>query len=61
MLQAARVVGAQDSEWTRIVDATFGTASDREWEEVMTEVVGFAELSREEVTQIIRTRTDCEQ
>lgn len=60
LLQAARVVGAQDGQWERIVDATFGTASDADWEQEMREVVGLAELSREEVSQIIRTRTDCE-
>jgi RAD50-interacting protein 1 len=60
LLQAARVVGAQDGEWTRVVNATLGTASDAEWEAAMVEVVGFAELSRDEVGQIIRTRTDCE-
>lgn len=60
LLQAGRIVGAQGEVWERVVDATFGTLSDSEWEEVMVEVAGWAELTREEVGQIIRTRTDCE-
>lgn len=60
LLQAARVVGAQDEEWKKVVDTTFGVASDVEWEKEMRELVGYAELSREEVSQVIRTRTDCE-
>ena len=60
LLQAARVVGAQGELWAQVVDATLGVASDEQFEEAMRELVGFAELSREDVTQIIRTRTDCE-
>ena len=60
LLQAARVVGAQDDVWTRLVDATLGMADDDTWEAQMRELVGVAELSREEVGQVIRTRTDCE-
>ena len=53
-------MGAQDEGWDKIVDATFGMASDGEWEKEMKVLVGFAELSREEVGQVIRTRIDCE-
>ncbi|GJE85916.1 RINT-1 family protein [Phanerochaete sordida] len=60
LLQAARVVGATGAVWARVVDATLGTAGDEEWEAAMLELVGFAELTREEVGQIVRTRTDCE-
>ncbi|KAF7792494.1 hypothetical protein EIP86_003535 [Pleurotus ostreatoroseus] len=58
LLQAARVVGAQGEEWTRVVDATLGPTTDEEWERVMVDVVGFAELGREEVSQVILTRMD---
>lgn len=60
LLQAARVVGAEGELWEKVVDATFGTASDQDWEAAMVDLVGFAELTREEVGQVIRTRTDCE-
>ena len=60
LLQAARIVGAQDGEWEKVVEGTFGMGSDAEWEEGMVENAGFSELTREEVGQVIRTRTDCE-
>lgn len=59
LLQAARIVGAQGEQWDAIVDATLGTAADQEWEDAMVQHVGFAKLGREEVGQIIRTRSDC--
>lgn len=59
LLQAARIVGAQDDGWRRVVDATLGTATDEEWEAVMVETLGLSELTRQDVGQIIRTRTDC--
>ena len=59
LLQAARIVGAQGDAWTKVVDITLGPASDEEWETAMTELVGYAELGREEVSQILRSRTDC--
>lgn len=61
LLQAARIVGAQGDEWQKVVDVTLGTATDEEWEAVVLDLVGFAEIGREEMGQIIRTRTDCPQ
>ncbi|KAI0706059.1 RINT-1 family protein [Cytidiella melzeri] len=59
LLQAGRIIGAQGEAWMKIVDATLGTGSDGDWEAVMVDVVGLAELSREDVSRVIRTRADC--
>jgi len=60
LLQASRLIGAEGKRWHTVVDTTFGVSGDHEWEETMLNTVGFAELSREEVGQILRTRADCE-
>ncbi|KAI0724222.1 RINT-1 family protein [Cerioporus squamosus] len=59
-LQAVRLLAAEGDAWTKIVDATFGMASDGEWEEVMLDTVGLCEFPREEVQGILRRREDCE-
>jgi RAD50-interacting protein 1 len=61
LLQAARIIAAQGEAWTEIVEATFGTGSDRDWEAAMGNIVGLAELSREDASRVIRTRVDCDQ
>ena len=60
LLEAGRIVGADGEAWTKIVDSTFGVLNDEEWEKVLTEMVGFSELGREDVGQVIRSRTDSE-
>ncbi|KAH9949502.1 RINT-1 family protein [Amylocystis lapponica] len=60
LLQASRLVGAEGALFRKAMDATLGITGDQEWEEVMLETVGLAHLSREEASQILRTRTDCE-
>ncbi|TFK93535.1 hypothetical protein K466DRAFT_572441 [Polyporus arcularius HHB13444] len=59
-LQAARLLATEGEVWTKVVDATFGMASDGEWEEVMLDTVGLCEFPREEVQGILRRRADCE-
>ncbi|KAK7694298.1 hypothetical protein QCA50_001480 [Cerrena zonata] len=60
LLEASRIVGADGEAWRKIVDSTFGVLNDEEWEAVLTEMVGFSELGREDVGQVIRSRTDSE-
>lgn len=60
LLEAGRIVGADGEAWTKIVDSTFGVLNDEEWEKVLIEMVGFSELGREDVGQVIRSRTDSE-
>lgn len=59
-LLAARLLAGEGPEWNKIVEATFGTMSDTEWEETMLEGVGLCEMPREEVQQVLRRREDCE-
>jgi RAD50-interacting protein 1 len=58
MLQAGRILGADDGLWRKIVLTTFGGHDDTDWEQAMSEAVGFSELDRQEVQQIIQTRSD---
>lgn len=59
LLQAGRLVGADGDSWTTLVNATFGTQTNAEWERVMLETLGLTELAREDAGQILRRRTDC--
>ncbi len=59
-LQAARLLATEGEVWTKVVDATFGMASDGEWEDIMLDAVGLCEFPREEVQGILRRRADCE-
>lgn len=58
LLQAGRIVAADGDTWKSVVESTFSVRDDQEWEKRMLELVGFSELSREEVGQVIRTRAD---
>ncbi|CAL1696309.1 unnamed protein product [Somion occarium] len=60
LLEAGRIVGADGETWRKLVDSTFGTLGDEEWEKVLSELVGFSELSREDVGQVIQARVDSE-
>jgi hypothetical protein len=57
-LQATRILGAEDGVWRKIVLVTLGGHDDQTWAEAMMESVGVSELSREEVTNVIRARVD---
>lgn len=59
LLQAGRLVGADGDSWTTLVNATFGTQTNAEWEQVMLETLGLTELVKEDASQILRRRTDC--
>lgn len=60
LLQASRLIALEGNQWQKVVDSTFGVTADQEWEDVMLDIVGTTELSREEVSQVLRTREDCE-
>ncbi|PCH33328.1 hypothetical protein WOLCODRAFT_111625 [Wolfiporia cocos MD-104 SS10] len=61
LIQASRLLGAEGARWQEALDATFGVTGDQEWEDKMLEIAGFADLSRQEVAQILRVRADCVQ
>lgn len=60
LMQAASLAGADGDTWTAVVGSTFGSHNEPEWEQMMEEVVGSAELTREEVMRMLRHREDCE-
>jgi hypothetical protein len=57
-LQAARILGADDGVWRKIVLVTLGGHDDEKWKEAMKEAVGVCELEREEATNVIKMRSD---
>ncbi|KAI0032485.1 TIP-1 family-domain-containing protein [Vararia minispora EC-137] len=59
LLQGARLIGLDGTEWERVLEASFGMGSDEEWEGIVEEVLGGTELSREEVCALAKTREDC--
>jgi hypothetical protein len=61
LVQAGRILGADDEVWTEILKVSFDDVGPdaEEWETRVTELIDGAELSREEVRMIARTREDC--
>jgi hypothetical protein len=60
LLEAGRLLSVEGENWHRILDATFGTTSDEVWEQLLVDVVGVAEMRRDEVGQVLRVREDCD-
>ena len=60
LLQASRLIALEGDQWQRVVLSTFGATTDQDWDDIMLDMVGATELSREEVGQVLRTREDCE-
>ncbi|KAJ3570874.1 hypothetical protein NP233_g4116 [Leucocoprinus birnbaumii] len=59
LLQAGRLIALDGDLWDKVVDSTFGTASQDEWGEVMRTSTGHSELSRDTVRNVLRRRDDC--
>lgn len=55
-LEAARLAGLELTEWDKVANATFGAISDDAWQDVMVEVIGFSEMERDEVGEILKRR-----
>jgi hypothetical protein len=60
LVEAGRLVASQGAAWEKIRDSTFGMAGDEEWEKGILDIVGMSELTRDEVSVILLTRTDCD-
>jgi hypothetical protein len=58
LLTAARVLGAEDGVWRKLVLVTLGGHDDAAWRDAVADAIGVCELNREEVAQVIRTRID---
>jgi hypothetical protein len=59
LVQASRVLGADDEFWMRILKLSFDDVGLEEWEARMVELMDGVELSREEIRMVARTREDC--
>ncbi len=59
LVQAGRVLGADDEVWMRILKISFDDVGQEDWETRMMELMDGVELSREEIRMIARTREDC--
>lgn len=59
LVQAGRILGADDEVWTRILKVSFDDVGMEEWENLISELIEGADLSREEIRMIARTREDC--
>lgn len=60
LVEAGRVLGADDEVWARILKVTFDdNVGAEEWETRVAELIDGTELSREETRMISRTREDC--
>ena len=60
LVQAGRVLGADDEVWTRILKVSFDDGVGvEEWENRISELMDCADISREEFRMIARTREDC--
>jgi len=60
LLQAGRLLSAEEDVWTAILDATFGRQSDDEWEHAVHGHLGSLQLDREDVAKILQMREDCD-
>ncbi|KAF8058265.1 TIP-1 family-domain-containing protein [Lyophyllum atratum] len=60
LLQAGSLASAEGDTWAAIVEVTFGTQTDEEWELAMTPAIGSVELGRAEVIRTLRRREDCD-
>jgi RAD50-interacting protein 1 len=56
LLTAGRLVGLDDDSWKEVVDVTSRMSNDDEWKAVLDAIVGFCDLSREVVQQVLYTR-----
>lgn len=58
LLQAARLASAEGELLAAILDATFGSQTEEEWENSMAQITGPVEMGREEVARILKRRSD---
>jgi len=56
LYQAGKLVSMEGDLWDRVLDLTFKTKSNEEWENEMMEAVGVCELSQEDAAKVLRSR-----
>jgi hypothetical protein len=60
LFQAAKLASAEGDVWSTIVDVTFSSKTEEEWEAAMAQITGSVEMTREEVATILKRRSDCD-
>lgn len=58
LLQAGRLVALEGELWQKVVEQTFGSESDTDWENMMVDALGMMELGRDEVGTLLMCRED---
>ena len=58
LLQAGRLVALDGELWEKVVEQTFGSESDCDWENMIVDALGMKELGRDEVGTLLKRRED---
>ena len=58
LLQAGRLAALEGEPWQKVVEQTFGSESDSDWEITMVDALGMPELGRDEVGTLLKCRED---
>ena len=60
LLQAGRLVALEGEPWEKVVEQTFGSKSDFDWENTIVDALGMTELGRDEVGRLLKRREEYE-
>jgi len=58
LLQAGKLASLEGESWEKVVEKTFGSESDSDWENMVVNLLGITELSRDEVGTLLKRRED---
>ena len=58
LLQAGRLAALEGEPWQKVVEQTFGSGSDSDWEITIIDALGMSELGRDEVSTLLKCRED---
>ena len=58
LLEAGRLVALEGEPWKKVVEQTFGSESDSDWENTVVDALGMTELGKDEVGTILKCRED---
>ena len=58
LLQAGKLASLEGESWEKVVEKTFGSGSDSDWEDMVVDLLGITELSRDEVGTLLKRRED---
>jgi RAD50-interacting protein 1 len=58
LLQAGRLAALEGEPWEKVVEQTFGSESDSDWENTVVDALGITELGRDAVGTLLKRRED---